>query len=265
MVKTIRKGKKQMINLSNYNFDETENDNLYIMRNKHKKIIFISPIFFNKTKFNMKNIHLFYEALHDEDHVGLNVEHILSTMEDTTTLELHYSAGMLIPVECNYLSFSINKNKYYLEHYRLKQDLDPLTNLPTRVTLKLNFDELVYNKQLPLLVFMDFDNFAKLNTTLGYVKTDYILQHISSIMKSHFKPHGVYRYGGDEFIVLADKSVDIKDLMKSFREKIRNISFLKDFDYSYGVVSYPNEGTTLDELVNKASEIMKQHKKTKKL
>ena len=81
-------------------------------------------------------------------------------------------------------------------------------------------------------------------------------------MKSFFEPHEVFRYGGDEFIIVSlEKITD--ERLEAFKERIRKIKMLENFDFSYGVATYPIK-TKLEDLVHAASEEMKLQKQLKK-
>ena len=237
-------------------------NNLYIIRNRHKKIIFISPIEFNETIYNNENIELFYDSLFDIDRNPYNIDFVLSKIEDVVNHTYYFTSRHLLPVDINIMVFNINKSKYYLEHYELTEDLDPLTNLPTRMSLELTYEEYVYKNEKFDLIFIDLDSFEKYNTKIGYIKTDFILQRIALLMKSFFEPHEVFRYGGDEFIIVSLEKVT-DERLESFKQRIRKIKMLENFDFSYGVATYPIK-SKLEELVHAASEEMKLQKKSKK-
>lgn len=237
-------------------------NNLYIIRNRHKEIIFISGIEFGENIYNKDNIDIFYNSLYDIDRTPYDVDVALSNIEDVLQDTCYFTSRHLLPVDINIMVFNINRSKYYLEHYELVEDIDPLTNLPTRTSLFLTFDEYVYKNEKFDLIFIDLDSFEKYNTKIGYVKTDFILQRIAALMKSFFDPHEVFRYGGDEFIIVSlEKITD--DKLEAFKKRIRKINMLENFDFSYGVSTYPIK-TKLEDLVHTASEEMKRQKKSKK-
>ncbi len=237
-------------------------NNLYIIRNRHKKVIFVSSIEFNGTVYSTENINEFYDTLYDLDREHYNVEEILSEALDVNHQRYYFTSRHLLPVDINIMTFKINRSKYYLEHYELVEDLDPLTNLPTRTSLELTFKDYVYKNEKFDLIFIDIDSFEKFNTKIGYVKTDFILQRIATLMKTYFQPHKVFRYGGDEFIIISlEKITD--EYIEGFKEEIRKIKMLEGFDLSYGIATFPIK-TRLEELVHAASEAMKTQKASKK-
>lgn len=237
-------------------------NNLYIIRNRHKKVIFVSSIEFNGTIYSIDNVNEFYKTLYDLDRVHYDVEAILSESLEVNHQRYYFTSRHLLPVDINIMTFKINRSKYYLEHYELVEDLDPLTGLPTRTSLELTFKDYVYKNEKFDLIFIDIDSFEKFNTKIGYVKTDFILQRIATLVKSYFHPHKVFRYGGDEFIIVSlEKITD--EYIEGFKEEIRKIKMLESFDLSYGISTFPIK-TRLEELVHAASEEMKMQKADKK-
>lgn len=242
-------------------FDEftKKRNNLYLIRNKHKHLVYVSNIPFYKETYDLKTIENFYEEISNIQGEKVNLSELLK--EEVVEMDCFFTNHQ-IPLHITALQFDINKTKYYLEHYELFDDRDPLTLLPTRTTLTYMVKDLiVINKPFQLL-YMDFDHFSKYNETIGYVKTDLILQRITELMEEHTYPNKVFRYGGDEFIILFYEEVNISEEMTFFRDKIRKIQLLEKFDFSYGVSSYPKRAS-LEQLIAEASNKMKLHKKRK--
>lgn len=77
-------------------------------------------------------------------------------------------------------------------------------------------------------LFVDVDNFKKINDTLGHAIGDNVLRDIALILKNKFYDYGITgRLGGDEFAVMIDKKTldtdEIKKLMDSFLSEISGI------------------------------------------
>ena len=86
---------------------------------------------------------------------------------------------------------------------------------------------------LASIAFMDLDNFKTVNDTKGHVYGDKILKSIADLFMIHVRIQDkVYRYGGDEFVIIfsgVDKSscrVVLERLLVKMKESINeNISF----------------------------------------
>ncbi len=244
-------------------FDEfaKQRNNLYIIRNKHKQIVYVSETFFGGKTFTVESVNDFYSKIIN---IKGNQINMLEFLTSEIVEEDCFYTNHQIPLHITTLQFDINKTKYYLEHYELFDDSDPLTSLPTRTTLTYMVKDLIMTNKPFQLLYMDFDSFNKYNDKIGYAKTDLILQRITDIMEKHVYPNKAFRYGGDEFIILFYEETEIDVEMANYKEKITKIQLLEDFDFSYGVSSYP-KAKSLDELIIDASNKMKLHKSSKKL
>jgi diguanylate cyclase (GGDEF)-like protein len=90
---------------------------------------------------------------------------------------------------------------------------DKLTNLYNRKGLEKYYDE---NKTLLIL---DLDNFKYINDTFGHEKGDEILIKFTKLLKEYFEGDIIARWGGDEFIVLTNKT---KEKVKRIIEKLNS-------------------------------------------
>lgn len=244
--------------------EHKNNNNLYIIRNKHRNIIFISPMLFDDFIYNEGNIESFYNNIYTQNHDKIDIQRELLELENQKTSTFYYTQNALLPLNSEFMTFSANNTRFYIEHYHLIEDIDPLTGLPTRTTLKLNFEDITLSRDSLSLVFIDFDKFEEFNQSMGYIKADFILQRVAQLMRSHFHPNEVYRYGGDEFIILIKDDVEFVRSVNAFKDKIHKIQTLVDFDFSYGIGRYPSNGVKLPDLVSYASELMKKQKMSKK-
>ncbi len=93
------------------------------------------------------------------------------------------------------------------QHARFDAEHDALTGLRNRMALRDEFEELA-NKDYPIQVLlMDIDNFKKINDRFGHMSGDIILQIAGEKLRSIFG-EGCYRYGGDEFLIIAPAQGD---------------------------------------------------------
>ena len=90
-------------------------------------------------------------------------------------------------------------------------NLDPLTGLENRRRFETRLaSELVrssrYGHPLSLLV-LDADHFKKINDSFGHAVGDEVLQRMGKVLRDNVQsPEAAYRYGGEEFVVLAPDS-----------------------------------------------------------
>ncbi len=122
--------------------------------------------------------------------------------------------------------------------------IDELTNAKNRLALRNDFNSYV-GKEIQLMLF-DIDEFKQINDKYGHRIGDKILSTVSKLTREVFSNDGVYRFGGDEFIVIQSDLT-----LKEFKNKIKQLQKLvKDiiisegnkginlsFGYTYGVVT----------------------------
>lgn len=88
-------------------------------------------------------------------------------------------------------------------HERLRQlvDHDPLTGLTNRRALRQTLDGL---EDEATLIYLDIDDFKTVNDRYGHATGDACLTRLASVLRTVFRPDdGLFRIGGDEFLVVA--------------------------------------------------------------
>ncbi len=161
------------------------------------------------------------------------------------------------------LSFYITTlTKIFHESYFILANLDTLTKIHNRRFFNHSLTSLV-EKQVPFsLILLDLDNFKQLNDTEGHHHGDYVLQIIAGIMKECTRTTDIIaRFGGDEFAIILPQTS--KEASKNIAERIRsnvlvNPKFLpySQVSLSMGIATYPEDGTTMDDIQQKADEAM---------
>ncbi|WP_416327023.1 GGDEF domain-containing protein [[Eubacterium] hominis] len=143
---------------------------------------------------------------------------------------------------------------------------DTLTGLGSRLAFDREMDKKIQERQPFYFIYMDLDDFKKINDEYGHLTGDQYLIAFSNKMKEIKKTDMIFRISGDEFVMLISE-VDIEKIL----DQIRRIQFVlpkskaKFKGVSFGVAHYPTDGVLLDELISFADERMYERKKTKKL
>ena len=106
--------------------------------------------------------------------------------------------------------------------------LDPLTRLPNRRRLEEDLDKKWANTDRygsPFAFALgDVDDFRKFNTDLGYEGGDRAVRHVAQLLDAATREGDtVYRYGGDEFVVVMeaqslDQGVRVADRLRAALE-----------------------------------------------
>jgi len=121
------------------------------------------------------------------------------------------------------------------------------------------------------LVLADIDNFRVYNDTYGYLAGDHILKRIAQLCQQVTrKIDYVFRYGGEEFMVLLPETrkSDASSLTRRLRQTVMNTKFPQEevfpggkLTISIGQVTYPDDAVNKEELVAKSVQAMKHAKK----
>ena len=142
---------------------------------------------------------------------------------------------------------------------------DYLTGLANRRALYDYYNSLPKNTIIHAM-FMDIDNFKRVNDIYGHSMGDNLLVCIGELIQSHVKGF-VSRIGGDEFVVLIEGYQilsDLEDIAQSVLADMANINFRKDIQslisLSIGIVQNQNSCQSLDEILNKCDASMYQAK-----
>jgi diguanylate cyclase (GGDEF)-like protein len=149
---------------------------------------------------------------------------------------------------------------------------DPLTGLFNRSQIFATLDQEIRRTRRSergfCVLMIDLDGLKAVNDTLGHHRGDEVLRHLGAVIRRSIRTvDTAYRFGGDEFVVLLPET----DIVGAFvvAEKIR--SGLEEVgltlglegiepSVSIGLVSHPEDGGTVEELMIAADRAMYQAK-----
>ena len=172
-------------------------------------------------------------------------------------------------------SVNITENKYNEMLIRRLAEIDVLTSLPNRGKLVEDLNSIltegIKENFRGYLIFMDLDDFKNANDTYGHLAGDALLRQIGQFLMNESAALGTaYRYGGDEFVIIAlDKTKEdldhIRDLLLSRFSREWHVEDNTIFcGVSIGAVTIPRGGKTAEELIYAADMAMYEVKKSKK-
>ena len=153
---------------------------------------------------------------------------------------------------------------------------DALTNLPNRKLFNDRLNVAVaharQHKTKLAVIYLDIDNFKKINDTLGHHYGDKLLQQISErLLRCTRQEDTTARIGGDEFIILMpeiETPHDITVLCRRIFKHLEQPHVLSGRDYtinvSMGVTIFPDDASTPEDLVKNADIAMYRVKETGK-
>ena len=154
------------------------------------------------------------------------------------------------------------QNAHYVERVKQLAYLDGLTGIFNRRFFELRVLEEIdrarrFNGGMAV-VMVDIDQFKRLNDEFGHLLGDEVLRQVSSMFHQQLRKIDVVcRYGGEEFAILLSQTNPQHAL--AVAEKLRRLVETWQFPgvpqcvtISAGVATYPDHGTTRDELVKSA-------------
>lgn len=171
--------------------------------------------------------------------------------------------------------FDITDQRKHQEKLEKQVSTDSLTGLFNRRRCLKDLEEYIreaelYGKEGAYLQ-MDLDDFKNINDGLGYQYGDVLLKAIShNLERISGIENNCYRTGGDEFVVIVhgDAYKELSRICREIRLIFDKPWFLKGEDYfctmSMGVVCFPTDGNTVEDLTKKADMALLTAKKKSK-
>ena len=196
----------------------------------------------------------------------------------------HYEARFLPYVDNTTLVLvsEITERKVAEQRIRRLAFYDTLTGLPNRQAFRLQLngmlDEARESDERLAVVYIDLDNFKRINDTLGHSIGDDVLNALAKRISSSVRnrdsdaqnediPQGVARLGGDEFAI-AIKGFESDEVLAGIAERICE-QLRKPLPYnrnefvitpSIGVSVFPDDADNVEDLLKNADVAMYQSK-----
>ncbi|QOG12738.1 diguanylate cyclase [Arcobacter sp. FWKO B] len=168
----------------------------------------------------------------------------------------------------------LNNSLEILELFETSRDLankDFLTDLFNRRyffnTCNILYEKAKKEKQNICVALIDIDNFKVINDTHGHEVGDFVLKHLSKLLKTKLNDNiMVSRFGGEEFCLFFDNFSEIDSLkeLEQLRIAVNNgfVTVNEDtkikYTFSCGISS--NVGDSLDSMINYADISLYQAK-----
>lgn len=188
---------------------------------------------------------------------------------------VHFEARMSYLPEYNQIVLiirDVSEQYKSAEIIRQQAYFDTLTSLPNRFLALDRLSQLLTeaerNNEKTAVLFLDLDDFKKINDSLGHEIGDKVLIQSAQRLKQVLREGDtVGRLGGDEFIVLLrgisehhDALVTTENLLKSFREPFVIDGRELMLTLSIGVAISPENGLCASDLLRNADTAMYQAK-----
>lgn len=169
------------------------------------------------------------------------------------------------------LAFTEALTHYKVHLLQLRTSYDALTGLPLRRILDESFASM--NKELGAdglyLLLLDIDHFKKVNDNYGHLNGDIVLRSLAlNISNNIRRSESMYRYGGEEFIVVLHASND-QDALAIAERLRRDIARLETIAGEHlirvtftGGLTRIHEGEALREVLERADIALYTGKKS---
>ncbi|MFP7492894.1 DUF4084 domain-containing protein [Terribacillus saccharophilus] len=142
---------------------------------------------------------------------------------------------------------------------------DPLTGLANRILFEESLKKAISgNKSKFAILFLDLDNFKKVNDTLGHDIGDKLLHSVAQRIKACIRGSDIAaRNGGDEFTIMLNPLINKEEtdkLAKDILQSLRQTHLIDGYEIqslpSIGISLYPEHGRTWTELMKCADKAM---------
>ncbi len=151
--------------------------------------------------------------------------------------------------------------------------LDPLTKLYNRKKLdKYIANEKEWKNSVFTIFYLDLNKFKPVNDAYGHLIGDKLLIGFAARLMQRFDKRTIrIRVGGDEFVVIIHSDLDeaniqrvVQRLIAMAEEEFIIDDFKIQISTSVGYAKFPNDGATIQEVLEKADAMMYAEKQKKK-
>ncbi|HKS72317.1 MAG TPA: sensor domain-containing diguanylate cyclase [Terriglobales bacterium] len=154
------------------------------------------------------------------------------------------------------------QNAHYVDRVKQLAYLDGLTGIFNRRYFEMRILEEIerarrFNAGMAVIM-VDIDQFKRLNDEFGHLLGDEVLRQVSSLFYQQLRKIDVVcRYGGEEFAILLSQTdrhhaVGVAEKLRKLVAEWPFPGVPQPVSISGGVASFPDHGTTRDELVKAA-------------
>jgi len=114
------------------------------------------------------------------------------------------------------------------------------------------------------ILFLDLDDFKKVNDTMGHLAGDFVLKKVSNLLiKEKREEDVVARYGGEELVVILPETNKVNTVIKAerIRKKIQDMPLIFDgkkiqISVCGGIATFPQDATEANELIRCADQAL---------
>jgi len=197
--------------------------------------------------------------------------------QNTTKIDELYKKIDELEKENKKLRENLNNNRKKLDlledkfiEFKKLSYKDALTGLLNRRAFYEELKRLANAIQFSI-IFLDIDDFKKINDTYGHLIGDEVLKEVGAILENFIrKDTKAFRIGGEEFVIIlpnVDENISFK-VAERIRKVIENNNVKEGeniikYTASFGVTSY-KKNESIDDMLNRADKAMYKAKKSGK-
>ncbi len=189
----------------------------------------------------------------------------LADTEEIKEMVIKFSANLIEKI--NKMEDKISELQAELDRAYKELRIDPLTKVYNRKALEIDLKEILEKgkeRDLDLVIaIVDVDNFKEVNDEYGHLVGDFVLIKLADTMKSLIrKSDKIYRYGGDEFVIVfnrstlahAKKSIE-RIIYKIYRTTLKYKENYIKITISAGITEH-KAGDTIESIIKRADEAL---------
>lgn len=181
-----------------------------------------------------------------------------------TTFIMTYLLITIIILLSYYIIYKLVNDAFNIQRLSTIIFTDDLTKVKNRPALFHDLNQIIMSdNNFISIIFLDLDHLKKINDQYGHlVGDDYIIAFTKAVKSVIKCTDCLYRMSGDEFVILSrDQSLNTTSLSKRIQEHFFfHIAFL---GVSIGQAIYPQDGVSVDQLLNIADKQMYENKSLK--
>lgn len=181
--------------------------------------------------------------------------------------------NLVISLLIAYLFYRNRSQKVHMQHLATIDTLTGLMNRQFFLEMAAKSLGLVSrNSEMAALLFMDLDGFKPINDTYGHDAGDYVLKEVASQLTTTLRQSDLSaRFGGDEFTMLLlnlKTKEDINLIVSKVRSGLEGSLYFRNKKFSIGCsigcAFYPEDGETIQKLIERADMKMYEDKRKRK-
>ncbi|NPA87413.1 GGDEF domain-containing protein [Caminibacter pacificus] len=239
-----------------------------ILNQLNPKLLCIAPtldeIILAKTSETISEISIHTKDIKNDSREIIDEVNVADA-DEIKEMVIKFSANLIEKV--NQMEERIQELQSELDKAYKELLIDPLTKVYNRKALEKDLGEILEkgkDRNLDLVIaIVDIDNFKMVNDKYGHLVGDFVLIKLADTMKSLIrKSDKIYRYGGDEFIIVfnrstlenAEKSIE-RIIYKIYRTTLKYKENYIKITISAGITQH-RAGDTIESMIKRADEAL---------